>query len=1144
MNSEHFFYSALKSLTKSGRPLTINATASKTKQSTRRNALTLICFAGICSAASIPIMSTVATAQVSSTVTITGTVTDSTGAVVPNANVTITSQSTSAITEAKSNASGNFNATGLPAGDYTVKVTSAGFETFVANGLTMRSGETRTVNAALSLGTSTQEVTVQETAANVETSTSELSSTVDAKQVAEVPLNGRNFEGLAALMPGVINTSAGSALGTGGNTTMNAVSVNGFGPGAGVTYFLDGIWDANVSSGNQLSITPNPDMIQEVRVLQDNYDVKYSLVGGSAIVIETKSGTSKLHGTVFEYLRNTDLNARKAFATTTPHYNQNIFGYALGGPVFIPKLYAKKDRTFFFASEQWLRQVIGQTVTGIVPTTDNLNGYFTTSITDPTTGLPFAQSSPGVYQIPTGRINTNAQILLKALDPAPNTAGVQNYTNTLPIRTNQRDDEFRIDHNLTANGKFRLSAAYYAEHQTSVQETTTHAGSNAAGTTAPIYPSAAQEYATPDQVAKVELTTQITPNMVNQARVTVNVYISELMFAPNATWLLSQVPGFSQSLPFANGDLRLPYITFGNGFPSIGDVAGTLPPSAGGRNSDLDRAVADDWSWSHGKHFLQAGFTYMVNTKRQTSASVGFPNATWNFSGRYTGNSIADFLLGDANTFSQYVQSPRILFRAPWSSYYVGDQWKISPKLTLTYGLRASFMPLVSTPQGDAPVFLPSLYSSTQAPTVQTNGQITTTSSYNALNGIALNGENGQALNNRAPGERQWYLLPQVGFAFDPKGDGKTSFRGGYSMTTPRNISILGALCCQANPPLTQNVNLSSVSFPNPTNGTTVKTVTALSTLDPHLQSGQVHTFSLSGQHEFPGNWVASIAGSGTLVRHLADSININQPLPTGGYDFNPAINSGTNAYYYAPYQGYGAISSQTSNDTASYFAEMASLKHPLGHGVFLTAAYTWSHAITNFRSTTLFATGGGQQNPYNIRAEKGNSQVNIPQVFNATVLYDLPSFANPQGWAGKLIDGWKLDEVATAETGASLDPALSVSNQGLATLPDQIGAISYPKQRTQWFSVSSFAKPAAGHYGDSHTGIIRGPGLINFDTGLYKDFAINSRHVFQFRAEAFNTFNHTNYSTVNTTYGSSAFGYLTGARDARVIEVAGRYRF
>lgn len=1079
-------------------------------------------------------------AQVSSTITITGAVSDPSGAVIPDADVTVTNNATRVETKLNTNASGNFVATGLAAGTYTVQIAKEGFRTYVQNSVTVNSAETRAVTAVLTVGDAGQQIQVEATAAQVQTVTADMTSVVASQQVSNLPLNGRNFSSLAVLMPGVVNTAAGSGMGSGGFSTQTSLSINGMGSGSGTMYFMDGIWNMNTGNGRQLGITPDPDMIQEVRVLQSNFGVKFALMGASAVLVETKSGTSTLHGSAFEYFRNTDLNARNAFAKVVPTLHQNMFGYSLGGPVYIPKINPHKDRTFFFVHQQFIRAIVGQTIGTITPTQAMRNGTFTTPITDPTTGLPFPQTSPGVYQIPAARINPNATVFLNALAPLPNAAGASNYINSAPINTRQRDDEYRIDHSLTADGKFRLMGAYYIENQTSNQPTATFPTTTAlAGTIAPQYATNAQQFYTPYQAAKVELTWLVTPSMVNQARVTMNRYMASVYAAPGTKWLLSDLPEFKQTLPRADPLGRLPLVTFGNGYPAIGTVGFT-----GWRNgSDLDNAVADDWSWNHGKHFIEAGFSVLTNTKRQTATF--YTQGLWNFSGRFTGNAIADFLLGTSTSFQQVSNLPRIYNHRTWESHYVQDQWKVTPRLTLSLGIRQSFIPLMNTyPEGTEPYFSARAFDPAKAPTILQNGTIVATPNYDPLNGILLNCINGQSCNNRA--DKQWFLIPQFGLAWNVFGDGKTSFRGGYSGTTAGNISSHGgATCCFGNYPVVTTTNLVNPLFPNPTGTAPAPpTVANFTTMGPDMVAGRIHSFSLSLEHEFQGGWLASVAGAGSLVRHMPNQLNINAPPPTGGFDYNPAINTGGSPYFYAPYKGFGAINQANATLTANYTAFMLNLRHPVGHGLFFTAAYTWSHAISAFRQPYMFGGGVTGQNPYNWRADVGNSLTNVPQVFNSTIVYDLPFFKGAHGWERFLLSGWKLNEIVTIQSGTSLDPGLSVANQGLATRPDVVGALSYPKQVGQWFSPATFAKPAAGFYGNAGTGIIRGPGLIVFDTGLYKDFAVTERHIFELRAEIFNTFNHTNFSTVNTTFGSPTFGFVTAARDPRIIELALRYRF
>src|SRR5579872_3983517 len=263
----------------------------------------------------------------------------------------------------------------------------SGFKTYVETGVAPGPAQTRTVNAALGVGDVVSEVDVSASAAQVQISTSEVASHVDQAQIENLPLNGRNYQGLAAVMPGVVNTSAGQGLGTGGFSTYNVMSINGMDT-AGTLYLLDGIWNMNTGWMRQTTIQPNPDQIQEVRVLQNNYSVKYSLMGTSVVLVQTKSGTDRFHGDVWEYLRNSDFDARNFFTPAVSPLHQNMFGYDIGGPVFIPKVFEKlKNKTFFYWNQQFVRRSTALTsLRGATPTGEMRNGTFNSPIIDPKIG--------------------------------------------------------------------------------------------------------------------------------------------------------------------------------------------------------------------------------------------------------------------------------------------------------------------------------------------------------------------------------------------------------------------------------------------------------------------------------------------------------------------------------------------------------------------------------------------------------------------------------------------------------------------------------------------------------------------------------------------------------------------------------------
>ena len=328
-------------------------------------------------------------AQLSTRGTITGTVTDASGALVEGAAVTITDDATKVATVTKSNGDGSYVSPGLTASTYSVTIVKAGFKTYTVTGIELHPTETAQVNGALAVGATTETVTVGATSTFVELSTPENSAYISGEDVSSLPMNGRNYSALAALLPGVNNLSSGSALTTGGRSTSDSLSINGMATSRSF-YAVDGIWNENTGNMTQQSVIPNPDSIEEVRVLQNNFSSQYSLLGSSVILVQTKSGTSSLHGTAWEFVRNDDLNSKPYFSTSIPPYKQNIFGFNVGGPVSVPHFYnANRQKTFFFWDESYVILHVPNQTTSQLPVANQMAGCFTSPIKDPVTGNLF-----------------------------------------------------------------------------------------------------------------------------------------------------------------------------------------------------------------------------------------------------------------------------------------------------------------------------------------------------------------------------------------------------------------------------------------------------------------------------------------------------------------------------------------------------------------------------------------------------------------------------------------------------------------------------------------------------------------------------------------------------------------------------------
>jgi hypothetical protein len=1071
-------------------------------------------------------------AQLSSTATITGTVTDSTGAVVANATVTATDEATKVSAVHQTNATGGFVFPGLPVDPYSLTVTTAGFAPYKEAGIVLHPGMTAGRNITLQPKSTTEQVVVDATEVQVETVTPEVSGDVSSAQVSTMPLNGRNFASLAAVMPGVQNLSAGTALGSGGRSTSNTVSINGA-PTNTTFYALDGMWDENTGNMNAISVLPNPDSLDEVRVFQNDYSVRYAIMGATVVLLQTKSGGSNFHGNAWEYLRNDDLNSRNYFSTTVPELKENIYGYNLGGPIFIPNHYnTTRDKTFFFWDQQFVKLHQGNSLTGTTPTALQIGGVFAsaTPIINPATGNAFPTDANGNY-ILTSALNSNSVNLAKAIYPAVNySKGALNFVNNTPNIINTRDDQIKVDHHF--NSRWSLMGEYLDERQN-----WTISSMNSA-TSGEVSNLNSELDLTNDQLGQVSLTTLIGNNLVNTASISTNIYDVDLDLLGISD--ISQVSGYSESLPY-HGTLstRIPSLTITSIMPEGEPNSRPLHHAA-----DLDDSIGDNVSWLKGKQYIQGGLNIVFNTKRQNinTNNASGTNGGFTFNGYASGNALADYLLGYAATFQQASDERRMYVHAMEVSPYIEDRISLTRKLTVTVGERFYHLPLPHADQTET-AFNPATYVATAAPTISQTGVILTAGT-NPLNGLITAGQNGVPKNFSTA--HVWYFGTNAGFAYDVFGDGRTSVRGGYGLAHTRVFTNQDcSFNCGNNPPNITSTYLTDVNFPNAVgSGAPTTSIQSLVSADMNIGAAQINSYSLGVQHEFPKNWIASVTGAGSTIRHLWGTWNYNQPLPDGQYDFNPNLASSKySPYYYAPYIGYANINALASRQGSNWNALEATLKHQVSNSVFVTLAYTWGHALGNW-------TTGGTYNMidvYHPSRYYGNvPTINTPQMGSGTLIWTMPWFKNTSNVFEKtVLGGWKFSDMTLLRSGLSLDMTYSGNNAGYPVRPDVSGqAIKGPKTATAWFNTLAFQKPVAGYLGNANIGVIRGPGLVDFDMALYKTFPLFAKHQIEFRAEAFNVMNHTNFSAVSTAFNSSTFGQITSALDPRIIEAALRYQF
>lgn len=1108
-------------------------------------------------------------AQLNDMVTINGRVTDTTGAVVPGAAVSIINTGTGTVTSTTSNNTGDFSVVGLNVGTYSVKVAKATFQAYEEENFYVGPTQVYTVNAILKAGSGTSSIEVEANAVQVETSTNEISSEVSGHEAEMLALDGQNYQQLSTLMPGVTNLSAGNSMATGGYLWNNAVSVNGMGRSS-VLYTLDGIWNQELGDLLTNTVTPDPESIDEVKLLQNNFSVQYNMLGGAVMMVHTKEGTDQFHGQAWYFYRNGAFNALNYFVlpNINPPFEWNIGGAGLGGPLLIPHLYnTDRKKTFFYINAQYVHQTTYDVLQADDPTPAEVDGIFPTEIHNPVTQSDYPSSAGGPngiqYTIPQSQIIPSAQALLRALVPPPNHASTctssddaicestDNYDNDNPVFFKQLDTMAKIDQILTP--RLRLTAEYFREGVKDQLDAATRASSD--------YPYNWNVFYNNDSVAQIHLTQQLSNTMLNITSAAMNRYIVTNNYG--GIHLASQVPGFTEDLAYPSTIIGLP----GQWLPDITFADGWTPFGANSnytqwRTAYLAETFTDNWTWLRGKHSFAAGATLVLGRSR-IDADGDNTSGTFNFNGDYTGTPIADFLTGYANTYEQGSNDVRKKLTYPIYSPYAEDQWKILPRLTLTLGARYNFMPFANAQQGYATAFNPAAFVSSQAPQVNIDGLIITSSTYNPVNGLSYNGYNGIPLNLSSA--HQNYVSPSVGFAWDVYGDGQTSLRGGFSINYIKSGSSSDCEATCIGQPAVNEIELSDASFPDPLNGkTTQPTAASVSGEDmKNIQAGKVYTYSLSVQQQFGANWLAQIAFAGIAGRDLPLELNINQPLPYESYAYNPALlTSGAGNAYYAPYGGYDTITYATSTGIANWNAMELSLRHPVGHSVLFRAQFTWAHGLSDIPGQAGYAQeNSGVQNSYHPTNDYGNSELNQSLNYSSDVIYQAPWFTR-SGWTRTAFGGWELSVLTAFEAGVSLSPGLSTSDHGLATRPDINPAVAFqryhgahpdtmingpffntcafmvPNEQTSCSPSSQESPYFDGEFGNAPVGLIRGPGTILNDVSLFKLFPVkNEAATIRARITAYNLTNHPNFDGEDVNLGDTNFGYYTQAADPREME-------
>jgi hypothetical protein len=1102
--------------------------------------------------------------------TILGTVTDPSGSVIPNATVTITSIDTGQVYPGKTNDSGQYLMPALINGKYKIKVEASGFKSSERNDIVLNVGDRARADFQMQVGDTSVTLNVEADAVKVQSDSSEVSDVITGQQITQLATNGRSIYSLTTLLPGASGNQGDFQAPTAVSGDNN-VSFNGMRKSS-TLYLVDGGEDLDRGGSGNISILPSIDAVGEFRALTSNYSSEFGLASGATFTLVFKSGTKDFHASAWEFARNDALDAGNYFTNaagkTPPKLRSNTYGFNVGGPVFIPKLYNKdRNKTFFFYNMEWRKLIQGQSLNQTVPLTSEYGGIFPSStvIHVPSAnqlsaaliaryaalGLSPGQAFPG-NAIPSSLLDSNAQLLLKTgIFPSPNNGGTKFVGGANPA-TDVREEIVRIDHQFT--DKFWIFGHYVAEQVSQGYGTPTWSGDNV--------PTVGSVFGNPAYSGVVHATYAISPTLVNETAFNYNG--NRISITPTGVFARPSGLTIPEIFP-GNNDNRIPAIFLQKSNGTAYDSS-----SFPWHNKADDYQMRDDISWTKGSHQLKMGASFALYKKIQDL--FGNTQGRFNFNGSYSGNDFADFLLGYSTGYSELAVQDSGRWDNKSYAAYIQDNWRVNARLTLNLGLRWDGIPHTYEESNRGSNFYPNLYNPANAAVLLPGGNAISPSSPGLgpspnsllngyqfyLNGIGIAGQNGVP-----PGlvNNHWANFgPRVGFAYDITGSGKTIVRGGFGTFYERvegNDMYNGG----PNVPFSANPTFSNVSLSNPntslqTGGTVVAPISVPSitgVVVSDYKNPLTYQYSAGVQRQLAENTVLSVSYVGNLGRHLNDYRETNLPnqsvLPCLSGQGNPACSVPYNTV--VPYSGFSSIRLSENAENSHYNSLQVDFHTQVKKDLTLQFGYTLSRSID-----PVFGNNNGDlanvSDPYNRGYDYGLSNFDRTHVAFADFVYDLPIFRNSDNHLLKgTLGGWELSGVLTAESGLPLNITLGGPQGGNgipnATNRPNVGStVSQPNTINNWIDPSGFSTPAYGQWGNLAKGAFRGPGRQNWNISLFKSFTFSESRGsrFELRVETFNTFNHTQFNGVSSTYTASDFGKVTSVYDPRVFQLAGKLYF